>query len=180
MGNHRSYVDAILIPAKYPVGFVARSESKNWPFIGWGAMALNTIWVNRKSKDSRRATREEVKRRLNAGFGIIIFPEGTTCRGPELLEYRPSMFYISAEGGFPITPIAIEYRDPEIAWVNREWFVPHAWKHFGKKHIDVHVSIGPTQTGEEGQALLDQTRNWTQKEVQRLRVAWDAEIGRVD
>ena len=37
MGNHRSYVDAVMIPAKAPVVFVGRVESKSWPIIGWGA-----------------------------------------------------------------------------------------------------------------------------------------------
>lgn len=177
MGNHRSYVDAVLVPAKRPVAFVARIESKSWPIIGWSANTLRTIWVQRKSKESRKHTREQVKHRLRDGFGIVIFPEGTTHKGPELLEYRPSMFYISAEGGFPITPIAIEYRDPDVAWVNQQMFIPHAWKHFGKKHMDVRVSIGKTFTGSDGQALLDEAHNWTQQEVYRLRKLWDAEKG---
>ncbi len=175
MGNHRSYVDAILIPAKRPVAFVARIESKSWPIIGWSANTLHTIWVQRKSKESRKETREQVKQRLREGFGIVIFPEGTTHKGPDLLEYRPSMFYISAEGGFPITPIAIEYRDPDFAWVNKQMFIPHAWKHFGKKHIDVRVSIGETISGTDGQVLLNEAHAWTQKEVIRLRALWDSE-----
>lgn len=175
MGNHRSYVDAVLIPAKHPVTYVARIESKNWPLIGWGATLLGTIWVNRKDPESRKKTRETVKARLRDGFGIIIFPEGTTHIGPDLLEYRPSMFYISAEGGFPVTPIAIEYKDPQIAWVGQSMFVPHAWKHFGKKHVDVKVSIGKTISGSDGAVLMDEIRNWTSAEVLRLRKEWDAE-----
>ena len=85
------------------------------------------------------------------------------------------MFYISAEGGFPITPIAIEYRDPDFAWVNKQMFIPHAWKHFGKKHIDVRVSIGETISGTDGQVLLNEAHAWTQKEVIRLRALWDSE-----
>ncbi|MDE0870945.1 MAG: lysophospholipid acyltransferase family protein [Flavobacteriales bacterium] len=173
MGNHRSYIDAVLIPAKHPVAFVARSESKYWPIIGWGARAMNTIWVHRKSQESRRRTREQVKLRLQDGFGVVIFPEGTTHKGPDILEYRPSMFYISAEGGFPVTPIAIEYKDPNIAWVGKVKFIPHAWKQFGKKHTDVRVTIGETVTGDDGQKLLDQTRNWTILETLRLRNLWD-------
>ena len=175
MGNHRSYVDAILIPAKRPVAFVARIESKSWPIIGWAANTLHTIWVQRKSKESRKETRNQVKKRLTEGFGIVIFPEGTTHKGPELLEYRPSMFYISAEGGFPITPIAIEYQNADIAWVDKQMFIPHAWKHFGHKHMDIRVSIGKTIKGTDGQALMDEAHSWTQKEVYRLRSLWDAE-----
>ena len=96
MGNHRSYVDAILFPVGFPVVYVGRVESKSWPVIGWGASLLGTIWVDRQSKDSRRATRAAVRNRLQEGMGIVIFPEGTTFKGPELLEYRPGMFYTCA------------------------------------------------------------------------------------
>jgi 1-acyl-sn-glycerol-3-phosphate acyltransferase len=174
MGNHRSYVDAVLVPAKHPVVFVARSESKNWPIIGWGASLLGTIWVNRKDPSSRKNTRETVKDRLRNGLGIVIFPEGTTHIGPDLLEYRPGMFYISAEGGFPITPIALEYKDPNIAWVGQSKFIPHAWKHFGKRHIDIKVSIGKTLTGSDGGELLKAAHEWTEKEVLKLRNEWDS------
>ena len=173
MGNHRSYVDAVMIPAKQPVVFVGRVESKSWPIIGWGASLLGTIWVNRKDPSSRKQTRESVKDRLRDGFGIVIFPEGTTHIGPDLLEYRPSMFYISAEGDFPITPIAIEYKDPNIAWVGQNKFVPHAWKHFGSRHIDVKVSYGPTMRNSDGGKLLETTREWTEKEALQLRAEWD-------
>jgi 1-acyl-sn-glycerol-3-phosphate acyltransferase len=174
MGNHRSYVDAVLVPAKHPIVFVARSESKNWPIIGWGASLMGTIWVDRKDPASRKNTRETVKTRLQNGLGIIIFPEGTTHIGPDILEYRPGMFYISAEGGFPITPIALEYKDPNIAWVGQSKFIPHAWKHFGKRHIDIKLSIGETLSGDDGAALLKSAREWTEKEVMKLRKEWDS------
>lgn len=173
MGNHRSYVDAILMPAKNPIVFVARLETKKWPIIGWGATVLGTIWVNRKDPDSRKATRVAVRDRLDHGQGICIFPEGTTHIGPELKPYHPGMFYLCVDGGFPITPVAIEYADPKIAWVNKEWFIPHALRHFGKRHLDVIVEFGPTQMFTEGELARTTIRNWTENTVLRLRKELD-------
>lgn len=174
MGNHRSYVDAILFPVGFPVVYVGRVESKSWPIIGWGASLLGTIWVDRKSKDSRRATRAAVRNRLQEGMGIVIFPEGTTYKGPELLEYRPGMFYTCAEEGFPIVPVALEYRDPNIAWVDQAWFVPHAFHHFGAKHIDVAVRIGEAVTMTDAEALRAHVHGWTEAQVLDLRSRFDA------
>ena len=174
MGNHRSYVDAILFPLGFPVVFVGRVESKSWPIIGWGASLLGTIWVDRKSKDSRRATRAAVKNRLQQGMGIVIFPEGTTFKGPELLEYRPGMFYTCAEEGFPIVPVALEYRDPNIAWVDKAWFIPHAFHHFGAKHIDVAVRIGEAVKMTDAEALRAHVHKWTETQVLELRAQFDA------
>ena len=40
------------------------------------------------------------------------------------------MFYTCAEEGFAVVPVALEYRDPNIAWVGNTWFIPHAFRHF--------------------------------------------------
>ena len=173
MGNHRSYVDAVLFPVGFPVVYVGRIESKSWPVIGWGASLLGTIWVNRKSKDSRRATRAAVRQRLEEGMGIVIFPEGTTYKGPELLEYRPGMFYTCAEEGFPIVPVALEYKDPNIAWVDNKWFIPHAFHHFGAPRIDIAVRIGDAVHMDDAEALRTHVRSWTEKQCLELRAQFD-------
>ena len=173
MGNHRSYVDSILFPVQFPVTFVARAETKSWPIIGWGASLIGTIWVDRKNKASRRATRQEVRQRLEQGMGIVIFPEGTTHLGPDLLEYRPGMFYTCAEEGFPIVPVALEYRDAGIAWVGDTWFIPHAFHHFGAKHIDIAVRFGDPVVMDDAEKLREHVRDWTAKNCLELRAQFD-------
>lgn len=175
MGNHRSYADAILFPVQLPVAFVARKESKSWPIIGWGATVIGTIWVDRKDKNSRRNTRLAVRERLSEGTAVILFPEGTTHLGPDLLEYRPGMFYTCAEEGFAVVPVALEYRDPNIAWVGNTWFIPHAFRHFGARHIDVAVRFGEPMTASDGETLRTQVRDWTAKHCLDLRARFDAE-----
>ena len=175
MGNHRSYVDAILFPVEFPVSYVARIETKSWPIIGWGASLIGTLWVDRKSKDSRRQTRQAVLELLQNGEGIVIFPEGTTHKGPDLLEYRPGMFYTCAEGQFPIVPVALEYKNADIAWVGNSWFIPHALHHFGERHIDIAVRFGEVVIMDDAEALRDHVRDWTAQACLDLRQTWDAE-----
>ena len=173
MANHRSYADAVVLPVSFPVVFVARHETKSWPIIGWGASVLGTIWVKRKIKESRRATRAAVKDRLENGYGIVIFPEGKTAVGPGLLEYHKGMFYTCAENDFPIAAAAIEFEDQNIAWVGNTWFIPHAFKHFGARRINIHVSFGPSFRNSDAEQLLTDVRDWTQAECLRLREILD-------
>ena len=173
MANHRSYADAVVLPVSFPVVFVARHETKSWPIIGWGASVLGTIWVKRKIKESRRATRAAVKDRLENGYGIVIFPEGKTAVGPGLLEYHKGMFYSCAENDLPIAAAAIEFEDQNIAWVGNTWFIPHAFKHFGARRINIHVSFGPSFRNSDAEQLLTDVRDWTQAECLRLREILD-------
>jgi 1-acyl-sn-glycerol-3-phosphate acyltransferase len=173
MGNHRSYLDAVVLPTSFPVVFVAKHETKSWPIIGWGATVIGTIWVKRDVKESRTATRVAVKERFDNGYGVVIFPEGTTFKGPELLPYRKGIFYTCAQNGFQIAPAAIEYKNADIAWVGKQWFLPHAFRHFGAKQIEVHVSFGPIFKGDDAEKLITDVRGWTQKECYRLRNVLD-------
>ncbi|MBC8149928.1 MAG: 1-acyl-sn-glycerol-3-phosphate acyltransferase [Bacteroidetes bacterium] len=169
MGNHRSYLDAVVLPTSFPVVFVAKHEAKAWPIIGWGASLIGTIWVKRDKKESRKATRIAVKERFDSGYGVVIFPEGTTNKSPELLPYKKGVFYSCAENGFQIAPVAIEYRDPDIAWVGGKWFITHTFRHLGARYIDTYVSFGPIFKNNDAEKLIVDVRSWTQKECTRLR-----------
>lgn len=174
MANHRSYVDIALTPSKVPFVIVAKKSVKSWPLVGLGGSAISTIWVDRNNKDSRQETRESMKERLKEGGSVLVFPEGTTDKGPGILELKPGMFFVCAEGGFPIHPIAIEYENPDIAWVGDDLFIPHFVKHFGGSKVRVKIRYGSEINGTNGDDLKNQTAAWLDKNVREMRLAWDA------
>lgn len=173
MANHRSYVDVALTPSQIPFVIVAKKSVRSWPLVGLGADAIRTIWVNRESKDSRAETRASMRDRLENGGSVLVFPEGTTEKGPGLLDLKPGMFHVCADGGFPIHPMAIEYEDQDIAWVGDDLFIPHFIKHFGQAKVKVKVKYGPQLSGSDGEALRLQTYDWLDKSLRELREQWD-------
>ncbi len=175
VANHRSYIDSVMVPSPHPLAFVAKAEVKHWPLIGWGGTAMRTLWVKRSDAASRRETRREVQRRIESGMSIIIFPEGTTYKGPDLLEYRMGMFKMCADGGFPIFPIAMEYRHQEVAWEGKDLFIPHAFKIFGHRHVDVALRFGEVQYGDDPVELRQRIYDWTSKACAEMRANWDAQ-----
>ncbi|MGB0369591.1 MAG: lysophospholipid acyltransferase family protein, partial [Flavobacteriales bacterium] len=81
MSNHQSYIDIWIIPKYAITVFVAKAEVKKMPVVGWGASAVNTVYVDRNDKDSRTKTKNEITDRIQNGRSVIIFPEGTTGSG---------------------------------------------------------------------------------------------------
>jgi 1-acyl-sn-glycerol-3-phosphate acyltransferase len=175
MANHRSYVDILLFPSRVPIVFVAKAEVRRWPVIGWGGNAMNTVWVARNSKESRRTTRMQLQERLKTGESVVVFPEGTTHRGPEILELRPGMFHAVAQGGFPIIAVAIEYKDPTIAFIDDDLFVWHFFKNFAKPRIEVLVKFSDPIRGSDGELLKGQVTEWLTEQVLEFRRRWDNE-----
>jgi 1-acyl-sn-glycerol-3-phosphate acyltransferase len=173
MANHRSYLDVVMIPSKTPVVFVAKQSVKRWPIVGWGGDAMKTIWVNRNDEHSRKRTRKRILERLEEGQSIIIFPEGTTSVGPDVLPFKPGMFYAVAASPIAIVPVAIEYKNPNMAWVGQDTFIPHFLREFGAPKTEVKVGFGEPMQGDDGEKLKEQVYDWVRNSCARYRADWD-------
>lgn len=159
MANHRSYIDVLFFRSATPQIYLSKSEVKSWPIIGWGAQALDVVFVDRSSKESRSASRAALSDRVQRGLSPVVFPEGTTTeRG--LLEFSPGMFYTAAELNVPIVPFVMEYSDPQMAWVHDDTFVSHLLKMLSRPAWSVDLYIGTPVRNSDGAALAETVRAW--------------------
>lgn len=177
--NHRSYIDVVAFPMWTTLTFVAKLEVRAWPVIGWGGRVTRTVWVDRSSKDSRRKTREAMASRLAEGRSVIVFTEGTTYKAPTLGELRPGMFYIAAEGNFPVVPVAIEYKNPDDAWIGKDQFVPHFLQCFGKRHTHMFVRYGEVMYDSDAERLRTNVTAWLDQNLREMRVELGIEAEKV-
>ena len=169
MSNHQSYIDIWLIPKYAITVFVAKAEVKKMPLVGWGASAVNTVYVDRNSKESRQQTKNQIAERIRNGRSVIIFPEGTTGDGNGLLPLKPGMFYNAAEEGFPIIPTVIFYEDADLAWVGDDNMADHFFRNFSKPSTTAHIVFGEPITGTDGEELMNRVRDWKLAEIERFR-----------
>ncbi len=166
MANHRSYVDVMFFRSATPQIYLSKAEVKNWPLIGWGAKALDVVFVDRSSKESRTASRAELADRVRRGLSPVVFPEGTTVeRG--LLEFNPGMFFTAAELGVPVVPFVMEYSDPQMAWVDDDTFVTHLLKMLTRPPWHVDLYIGNPVRNSDGAQLAEEIRAWMLQRVKK-------------
>jgi 1-acyl-sn-glycerol-3-phosphate acyltransferase len=169
MSNHQSYIDIWLIPKYAITVFVAKAEVKKMPLVGWGASAVNTVYVDRSSKESRQKTKNEIMERIKNGRSVIIFPEGTTGDGNGLLPLKPGMFFNAADEGFPIIPTAIFYENPDLAWVGDDNMGAHFYRNFTQWSTTAHIVFGEPMTGADGEELMERYRLWMLSTLEELR-----------
>ena len=107
VGNHNAALDFIVNAAAFPgvFRFLAKQELHKVPVFGWVVKKM-CLTVDRSSAMSRARSVVELKKQLEAGWSIFIYPEGGRNRTPEPL----APFY---EGAFRIAvqtkaPIAIQ------------------------------------------------------------------------
>ena len=169
VSNHRSYIDIAVILKYALASIVAKEEVGSWPLIGWGARATYVVLVKREDPDSRKRTRAFIKTLLEQGYGVVIFPEGTTFEGPGILPFRPGPFQVAESGLFPVVPVALEYQDREDAWVGSWGFIEHFLVAFAKKETKVKVKFGFPIARKSWHEMHEQADKWVQQETLRMR-----------
>jgi 1-acyl-sn-glycerol-3-phosphate acyltransferase len=107
--NHRSFIDAPLMPMVIPqeVRAIGKKELSKIPIFGTVVGRL-AVWVDRSNAVSRKVSLEKLVNFLNQGSSVVVAPEGTRNNTPEtLLPFQKGAFRLSIETGIPILPMAV-------------------------------------------------------------------------
>ncbi|MDP5141874.1 MFS transporter [Rheinheimera baltica] len=112
VANHVSYVDALLIggAVRRPVRFVMEKAIYDLPVANWLFKAARTIPICSKQKNEvvYEAAFVAIKRELDAGNLVCIFPEGRLTKTGEIDSFRPGIERILAETPVPVVPMALQ------------------------------------------------------------------------
>ncbi len=112
VANHVSYVDALLIggAVRRPVRFVMEKAIYDLPVANWLFKAAKTIPICSKQKDEAvyEAAFAAIKRELEDGNLVCIFPEGRLSKTGDIDSFRPGIERILAETPVPVVPMALQ------------------------------------------------------------------------
>jgi len=111
VANHVSWLDILVLASRAPAVFVAKSEVRRWPAIGWLAARAGTVFLRRASGRSLLAAKSRIAGLLRDGRGAAMFPEATTSNGETVLPFRSGLMQAAVDAGRPVQAIAIAYRD---------------------------------------------------------------------
>lgn len=106
--NHVSWIDIPLVGAALSNRFVAKSDIQHWPMIGFIARAIGTFFIRRGAGGSKPLL-EKLKPHLDAGGSVVIFPEGTTTNGHDVLPFHPRLFQAALDCQASVQPVALRY-----------------------------------------------------------------------
>ena len=107
--NHVSWLDIFVINAATPTRFVAKSEVRDWPLIGWLCVKAETLFIERDRRRDLARIDALLANALRDGAGMGVFLEGTTTDGREVLPFHGSLLRPAQITGTPIYPVAIRY-----------------------------------------------------------------------
>ena len=111
VANHLSWLDIFVINSVQPCRFVAKSEIRGWPLVGWLCAQAGTIFIARgKQRDVRRIY-EGLVDHLQAGERVAFFPEGKAVKQGHLEDFHANLFEAAVAADAPVQPHALRYID---------------------------------------------------------------------
>ena len=107
VANHTSYLDIIVLGLFAPskMSFIGKRELANIPLFGIFFRTVD-VAVNRESMKDAHKGFHQAKEKIDAGYSILIFPEGTIWNNtPELKAFKNGAFKMAIETKLPIVPV---------------------------------------------------------------------------
>ncbi len=127
ISNHNSLMDVPISTPFMPHAnkTIAKKEFASVPIFGW-IYAAGSVLVDRKSTESRGKSYDKMRRVLDIGLDMVIYPEGTRNRTElPLKSFYDGAFRLAADTGKPIMPALIFYTR-EVLPAHKPFFMlPH-------------------------------------------------------
>jgi 1-acyl-sn-glycerol-3-phosphate acyltransferase len=164
VSNHVSWADIPVLSAASPVSFVAKSEVAAWPLFGTLARLQRSVFIDRQRRHKTALSRNELSERLKSGDAVVLFPEGTSHNGKQILGFKSSYFGAAENLDVPVIPVILAYHKinglpvtgrqrPSLAWYGDMDLLPHLWTFLKQGPVQVTVRFLPPLPPSDRKAL---------------------------
>lgn len=176
IANHMGFLDVPVLLACFPSVFIIKMEMRKVFYFGKALENQGHVFVERGSEASRRSAREGVRRVLEDGDRIIVFPEGRASPGAERLPFKPFCFHEAARQGKLVEACVLDYLPDRsvLRWDVGSPMLPQLVALFGRRRTTVSVEFFPAERVEDPEKSAVRFHDMIEG---RLR-AYDAEEGK--
>jgi 1-acyl-sn-glycerol-3-phosphate acyltransferase len=146
--NHVSWLDIFVLNCVRATAFVAKSEIRNWPLIGWLAAGADTIFIERASRHAVHKVGHAMQAHFARDQAVGLFPEGTTSSGFDLLPFYANLFEPARKAATRIQPVALLYfhqarRSDLAAFVGEQTLLESLWCVLSASGLSIDIHFLP-------------------------------------
>jgi 1-acyl-sn-glycerol-3-phosphate acyltransferase len=147
VSNHLSYLDILVYSSLSPCVFVSKKEVRRWPIFGQMAVMAGTVFIDRSRSADARRVNSEMQEALAAGIVVVLFPEGTSSDGSNVLPFRPALFEATISADQPVTPAHLHYDvsngspRTDVTYWGPTSFLPHLLRLLSRTGIRATIRI---------------------------------------
>jgi 1-acyl-sn-glycerol-3-phosphate acyltransferase len=108
VANHSSFTDVFLVVRlPWEMKWLSKKSIFSIPLLGWQMRIAGDVPIVRGDRESAREAMGKMRRILEGGVSVILFPEGTRSPDGALGDFRDGAFRLAIEAGVPVVPLAI-------------------------------------------------------------------------
>ena len=160
MCKHQSAFETLALQRIFiPQVWILKKELLQIPIYGWGLASMQPIAINRDSSiKSFKQIAYQGCERLEKGYWVIIFPEGTRVAPNKKKKYLPGGGMLAEKSGARIVPVA---HNAGRLWPRNSMI---------KKPGLITIKIGPVMESKNKTAkeITNNVENWIEKTVGEL------------
>lgn len=149
VSNHQGDFDIPLLlkSCNRPMAFVAKKELEHFPLLsGWMGLS-GCIFLDRANRRRQVGQIKEIVANLQSGLSMVIFPEGTRSRSPEMAPFAKGSLNIAERAGVRIVPVTL--KDTYTLKPKGSWGLQG-----GKVKVILHPAIDPKSMDKESKGHL--------------------------
>jgi len=139
----------MVLSALQPCAFVSKKEVRSWPLFGRLATLAGTIYIDRERSGDVIRANQELRSALESGALCILFPEGTSSDGLQVLPFRSPLLEAAVQTGEIVTAAYIRYTSPgaditrDVCFWGEMNFFPHLLRMLALPAIQATVRFAP-------------------------------------
>ncbi len=160
LSKHQSAFETLAFQTIFPPQVHVLKRELLWiPFFGWGLALMSPIAINRtRGLAAMRQIARRGKERLEQGFWVVVFPEGTRVAPGMRRRYQLGGAWLAAHCAAPVVPVA---HNAGLVWPRNA---------FLKRPGMVTVRIGPPieTAGRDADAINSMAETWIEEQQKAL------------
>ena len=164
VGNHQGDMDILLIMHEFGelYSIIAKIETKKIPVVSHWMANVDCIFMDRGNPRQTLECIRKAQELLEAGRSVVVFPEGTRSKGPEMNEFKSGALRCALKAKVPVVPFVID----------GTYNVFETQRYLKKAHVDLSIlpAVEPEEfAGMKTHELSAMLQQKIQDELYRLR-----------